>query len=111
MAVESLGDAKQRDGVAFLVSAGIVFEIIAAACSSPQTTELNAKARSKTLMKWVGLGIAGSAIFVAGACYFEPASTKPFIVGGGLAGGLMAAGYAHAKKAGLASTDSPTESY
>ena len=48
--------AKGGGGVAFLVSAGIVYEIIAAACSSPQTTEINAKSRSDTLMKWVNLG-------------------------------------------------------
>ena len=46
------------DGIAFLVSAGIVYEIIAAACSSPQTTEINAGTRADTLMKWVHIGLA-----------------------------------------------------
>ena len=54
-------------GVAFLVSAGIVYEIIAAACSSPQTTELNAGTRAPTLMKWVNLGLiqAGASVAIA----------------------------------------------
>ena len=53
-----------ESGVAFLVSAGLVYEAIAAACSSPQTMEINAKARSGTLMKWVNLGVAQAALFV-----------------------------------------------
>lgn len=58
MAVEGLRDnSRQGQGTAFLVSAGVMYEIIAAACSSPQTTELNAGARAKTLMKWVHLGV------------------------------------------------------
>jgi len=44
------------DGVAFLVSAGLVYECIAKACSSPQTAELNAEKRAETLMKWVNIG-------------------------------------------------------
>ena len=51
-------------GIAFLVAAGIVYEIIAAACSSPQTTEINASTRAGTLMKWVHIGLAQSALFV-----------------------------------------------
>ena len=65
MAVEGLGSSS--DGIAFLVSAGVMYEIIAAACSSPQTTELNACARAGTLMKWVHLGIAQGILFVGAA--------------------------------------------
>lgn len=104
-----IGDGKGA-GVAFLVSAGIVYEIIAAACSSPQTTEINAGTRADTLMKWVHLGIGQAAIFVALAAVIDPQHRKQIVLGGALAGALMYAQYAHAKKAGLASTQPGTES-
>jgi hypothetical protein len=98
-------------GVAFLVSAGIVFEIIAAACSSPQTAELNANKRAATLMKWVHIGLAESALFVGIACYVDPKRRVPILAGGTLAAGLMYAGYAHAKQSGLANGGAPTENW
>jgi hypothetical protein len=89
-------------GVAFLVSAGIVYEIIAAACSSPQTTEINAGSRAPTLMKWVNIGIAQAAGFVLIAAVIDQKNSGAILSGGLLAGGLMYAQYHHAKKAGLA---------
>ena len=56
--------ASAENGVPFLVSAGIVYEIIAAACSSPQTTEINASTRADTLMKWVHIGLVQAGLFV-----------------------------------------------
>ena len=109
MAVEGLaGDGK---GVAFLVSAGVMYEIIAAACSSPQTTELNANARAETLMKWVHLGVAQGLLFVGLAAFYQPRDAVAILVGGTLAAVLLYAQYAHAKRAGLASTEPPTEVY
>lgn len=99
------------DGLAFLVSAGIVYEIIAAACSSPQTTEINAGERSETLMKWVYLGLAQSAVFVGAAAYLDPGNRDAIIWGGATAGGLMLAQYYHARAAGLSSDLPGTESY
>jgi hypothetical protein len=98
-------------GVAFMVGAGLVFEIVAAACSSPQTTELNADSRAPTLMKWVTLGLAGSAVFIGIAATIEPKRAGAIISGGGLAGGLMYVAYIHAKSAGLASSEPETETY
>ena len=89
-------------GVAFLVSAGIVYEIIAAACSSPQTTEINAGKRGPTLMKWVNLGMAQAAGFVLVAAFIDRAHAAPIMVGGLTAGGLMYWQYRHAHAAGLA---------
>jgi hypothetical protein len=100
------------DAAGFLLAAGIVYEIIAAACSSPQTTEINAGKRSKTLMKWVWLGVAQSTVFVAGAAYLatvEGKNPKPIVAGGALAAGLMVASYVHANAAGLASGAPGTE--
>jgi hypothetical protein len=98
------GDA----ALAFMVSGGLVYEIIAAACSSPQTTEINADTRSDTLMKWVWIGLGQAALFVAIAAYI---SDKPVAVisGGVLGGGLMLAQYQHAKSAGLKSNEPSTE--
>lgn len=102
---------KGGDGVAFLVSAGIVYEIIAAACSSPQTTEINAGARSATLMKWVNLGVGQAVIFVLIAAWLDRKHAAPILAGGGLAAALMYGQYMHARSAGLASSEPGTESY
>lgn len=112
MAVEGLGGDKS--GVAFLVSAGVVYEIIAAACSSPQTTELNAAARSETLMKWVKLGVAQGLLFVAVAAIYDRKHAVPIVTGGGLATILLFVQYRHAQVSGLAkhaAGQPPTESY
>lgn len=101
----------QSNGIAFLVSAGIVYEIIAAACSSPQTTEINAEARADTLMKWVHIGIGQAAIFIAAAAIFDPAHRGPILAGGVTAGVLMYGQYIHAKAAGLANGGPSTERY
>jgi hypothetical protein len=99
------------DGIAFLVSAGIVYEIIAAACSSPQTTEINASARADTLMKWVHIGLVQASGFIAAAAYFDERHRTAILAGGIIAGGLMYGQYAHAKRAGLASGAPPTETW
>jgi len=101
---------KEGDGIAFLVSAGIVYEIIAAACSSPQTTEINADQRADTLMKWVHIGLAQSVLFVGIASYVEPQNKKAIIAGGALAAGLMYGSYYFAKQWGLSDGKPGTES-
>lgn len=108
MAVEGLGGGS--NGIAFLVSAGIVYEVVAAACSSPQTTEINAKARSSTLMKWVHIGLAQGVFFVAAAAYFDRQHAVPILAGGSIAAVTLYAQYVHANKAGLASSAPGTES-
>lgn len=102
--------ASSDRAVTFMVAAGLVYEIIAAACSSPQTTELNASARSETLMKWVMIGMAQAVVFVLIATLMDK-EKWPSLLGGGLAGAMMFASYAHAKSAGLSSDEPPTESY
>lgn len=98
-------------GIAFLVSAGIVYEIIAAACSSPQTTEINASTRADTLMKWVHLGLVQSALFIAAAAWFDEKNRFAIIAGGSSAGVLMYGQYVYAKRCGLASDLEGTEDY
>jgi len=97
------------NAVPFLVSAGIVYEIIAAACSSPQTTEINADTRSETLMKWVHIGLVQSAAFVGIAVMIDRRHALAILAGGGLAAGIMYGSYIHAKAAGLGSNAPGTE--
>jgi hypothetical protein len=99
----------KSNGVAFLVSAGLVYEIIAAACSSPQTTEINADTRAVTLMKWVNIGVAQAALFVLAAAWIDEAHRREILAGGLLATGLMYASYVHARQAGLSSPGPSTE--
>ena len=100
----------QDDAQTFMISAGLVFEIIAAFCSSPQTAELNAPARAPTLMKWVVLGLAVAFVFVLIAATVLKGGA-PAIWGGALAGAVLGAGYAYAKQSGLRNGGPATESY
>jgi hypothetical protein len=88
-----------------------MYEIIAAACSSPQTTELNAASRAGTLMKWVHLGVAQGVLFVVLAAMWDRKDSAAILTGGGMAAVLLYAQYAHAKKAGLANGGPGTEHY
>jgi hypothetical protein len=103
------GGKAAGNGVPFLVAAGIVYEIIAAACSSPQTTEINADKRAGTLMKWVHIGLGQSAVFIVIAVAIDPDDAVPILAGGGLAAAIMYASYWHAKRAGLANGGEGTE--
>lgn len=103
--------AAAGNGVPFLVAAGIVYEIIAAACSSPQTTEINAGTRAPTLMKWVHIGLAQSVLFIGIAAAVDRRHARPIIWGGALAAGIMYGSYWHAKHAGLASSAPGTETW
>lgn len=98
-------------GIAFLVSAGIVYEIIAAACSSPQTTEINASKRAGTLMKWVHIGVAQAALFIAIAAWVDKKHRTEILSGGVLAAVLMYGQYYHARSAGLRNSGPGTEDY
>lgn len=102
---------KGGGGIAFLVTAGIVYEIIAAACSSPQTTELNASARADTLMKWVHIGAIQAVGFVAIAAVIDKKHRVEIIAGGSLALALIYAQYYHARNAGLRNGGPTTETY
>lgn len=99
------------DGIAFLVSAGIMYEIIAAACSSPQTTEINAGPRSATLMKWVWIGVGQGVAFVLIAAWIDRRHRKAILAGGTVAAVLMLASYYHARSCGLRNGGPGTESY
>lgn len=100
---------KGGGGVAFLVAAGLTYEAIAAACSSPQTAEINAHSRADTLMKWVRLGMLQAFLFVVVAAMLDQ-KRAPYILGGGLGSmGLMYWQYKHALACGLRSNAPGTE--
>lgn len=94
------------------IYAALTYDIVAAACSSPQTTEINASTRSATLMKWVTLGLAQAALFAAIGITIEIRTGRPWwppALGAGLGATLMGASYIHANRAGLNSSQPGTE--
>jgi hypothetical protein len=98
------------DGIAFLVAAGIAAEIIAKACSSPQTAEINAHSRAGTLMKWVNIGVVEAAFFIAIAAYVDKKHRTAILAGGILALVITYGEYIYAKRCGLMSNEPGTES-
>lgn len=97
-----------------MVSAGLAYEIIAASCSSPQTTEINAGARADTLMKWVNIGVAQAAFFAGVGVAIQIARGQPWwpvVFGTGLAIVLLYIQYIYAKRCGLEQPGTPTETY
>ena len=103
------GAGGNGNGVAFLVSAGIVYEIVAANCSSPQTAEINADKRASTLMKWVNIGVVQSVGFVVIAAAIDRKHAGALLAGGTIAGVIMYGSYLHSMKAGLSSSEPGTE--
>lgn len=86
----------------------MMYTVIAGTCSSPQTTEINAKSRSKTLMKWVHLGVAQGALLTAIGMYLDKRRWPP-LVGAGIAGAMLYSSYIHANASGLKSGKPGTE--
>lgn len=101
-----------NDATVIGVAAAVVYDVISATNSSPQTTEINAKKRASTLMKWVHIGLAQAAFFIAILMMAEPPGKKwrP-LVGGGLAGILLYVQYVYAKACGEKSLEPGTEDY
>lgn len=105
------GGGGNGKGKAFMIASAVMLEAIAAACSSPQTMQINAHARAGTLMKWVNVGLGlGAGLVVIGAM-IEPDNAGPILAGGAVTGGVMWYLYKHAKETGLASTAPGTENY
>jgi hypothetical protein len=104
--VTSMG---RGQGVAFLVGSMAVSGTIAAACSSPQTAEINADKRAETLMKWVHIGVIEAVFIVALAGIIDPEHRKGIIAGGLITLVIMYGCYVHAKQSGTKSTLQGTE--
>lgn len=78
-------------------------------CSSPQTTELNAKARADTLMKWVSIG--GAFALAGGLAASVYSGSKAPFLGAAIVTATMYGFYVHARNAGLSSDEPATERY
>jgi hypothetical protein len=102
-------DVAGSRGIAFLVGATLMADMIAKACSSPQTVETNAGRRADTAMKWASIGLIEGAAFVIIASFLEPKNASAFIAGGALEAGVTYFEYQHAKQTGLASPEAGTE--
>ena len=92
------------------VYATLMYDVISATNSSPQTTEINAKKRAATLMKWVYLGLAQGALFVAIGMYLDEERWPP-LLGGGIAAVLLYAQYQYALYQGTHNPGPSTENY
>ncbi|HEY1673347.1 MAG TPA: hypothetical protein VGG50_11575 [Streptosporangiaceae bacterium] len=101
MPVAEVNSRSGNRGVAFLVAVGLVYEVIAAACSSPQTAEINADKRSATLMKWVYIGMEQAAFFIVLAALVDRQHAKEILAGGALGGSIMFVCYHYANQSGL----------
>lgn len=88
----------------------LVYDTMSTTNSSPQTTEINAKARADTLMKWVHLGLlqADAVALLAAMVDDEPSA---IISGAVIANVLLYGQYLHAKNSGLESEEEGTETY
>jgi hypothetical protein len=98
--------------VTFGVFATLMYDVISATNSSPQTTEINAKTRADTLMKWVHLGIGQGFLLVGMGALLEARANRspwPPILGGGIAAAMLYAQYVHARNSGLQSSKPGTE--
>lgn len=95
--------------MAFLIAAGIVYEIIAFACSSPQTAEININKREGTLMKWVHLGQALAFVSIMVAAYIDPKHKTAIYAGGFFAMISAEAFYLYARKSGKENPGASTE--
>lgn len=98
-------------GVTYLVSAALVYDVMSAFNSSPQTTELNASARSRTLMKWVHLGLLQAIVFIGIAAYVDRRHARPILLGGLTAAAVLEVAYLHARSSGLKNRAPGTEQY
>lgn len=95
-------------GIAYLG----VKDIYSADNSSPQTTEINAKHRAPTLMKWVNIAAVESAFVVLLLTLASPRGHKRFpFLGGVLALVVTYAQYIYAKAEGLRSMEEVTEDF
>ena len=91
------------------VAAEMVYQLVGSNMSSPQTAELNAKARAPTISKWVSLTNAEAVGWIVFLCVLDK-SLWPAL-GGGLALGGMVLKYRYAIRSGLDGGGTPTERY
>jgi membrane protein required for beta-lactamase induction len=110
----AVGNGGMSPAVTMAVYAALVYDVISATNSSPQTTEINAAKRADTLMKWVHVGLAQAAIFAVLGIALEARSGRPVwppALGSGMAGGMLYIQYIHARNSGVNNPGASTEEY
>jgi hypothetical protein len=105
------GNRGGSPGIAILVSAAAAYDIIATINSSPQTAEINAKARAHTLMKWVNIGIIQALFFVILAAMADARNRAAILFSGTFACTIIYWQYLYALRMGLQSSQPGTEDY
>jgi hypothetical protein len=104
------GRAKKfRRFVSVAGSAEMIYQLTGSNMSSPQTADLNAKARAPTIDKWVNITAIEAGAWIAFMTWLD--GTGWPIVGGGLAWAGMWAKYKYAISSGLENNAPPTENY
>jgi hypothetical protein len=93
------------------VTAELVYQLVGANMSSPQTAELNAEARAPTIQKWVNLTNAEAAGWIVLLMVLSRGLWGYVLLGGLIAGVGMWAKYRYAINSGLRDKQAPTESY
>jgi hypothetical protein len=98
-------------GLAFIISYTMTGEIMAKDVSSPQTTELNARTRAPTLMKYVHIGQVESLAVIGIAAYCDKQYRAPILVGGLAGVAVNEVLYQYAKQQGITKPGPPTEQH
>lgn len=98
-----------RRMMAVAMAAEMVYQLVGSNLSSPQTAQLNAKARAGDIAFWVNLTNAEALAWIVFLCVLDQ-SLWP-AVGGLIALISMVAKYRYAISSGLNKPDPPTENY
>jgi hypothetical protein len=106
-----MGSDSAGFGVAFMVGAGLIAELIAKACSSPQTAYLNAEKRADSLMFWVNIGLVEGILFIGIAAACDKKYRTAILAGGVLEAVITYGEYVYAKEAGLRNGGPSTEDW
>jgi len=102
----------ESDAVLFGVAYLGIKDIFSTDNSSPQTTELNAKKRAPTLMKWVNIATVESIGLILVLTAAAPPGHKRWPIWGGTMGLIVTYYmYLYAKMCGLKSTEDGTEDW
>lgn len=102
----------ESDAALFGISYLGVADLFSKGNSSPQTTEINARHRAPTLMKWVNIESVESIGLVALLMAAAPPGHKRWPFFGGMLSLIVTySQYLYAKACGMKSTEPPTETF
>jgi hypothetical protein len=101
--------ARRARMITVAVAAEMVYQLVGSNMSSPQTAELNAKARANTIDKWVNITNVEASAWILFLSWMDGSLWPLF--GGGLALGGMYVKYKYAIDSGLKSGEPGTENY